>query len=143
MRPIIDHLQITVGDFDAAVAFYDAFLPLLGYDVERRIRARVEEHDFDVAEYLHPDLTFGINSPREKFAGEVVHRRRPGSVHHVAFRAESKEEVDRLHAELVKIDADIVDGPKLWPQHGSDYYAVFFKDPDGIKLEIVCDGDRD
>jgi len=64
----------------------------------------------------------------------------PGALHHLAFKVESKAEVDRLAVELERIGANIVDGPCLFPQHGSDYYAVFFKDPDGIKYEIVCSG---
>jgi len=115
-------------------------MPLLGFDLEKRSNAVVHAHELHVVEYVHPQLAFGINSPRERFAQETVHRRKPGSVHHVAFKAESRAEVDRLAVELGRISANIVDGPRLFPQHGSDYYAVFFKDPDGIKYEIVCSG---
>jgi catechol 2,3-dioxygenase-like lactoylglutathione lyase family enzyme len=68
---------------------------------------------------------------------DVIHRRKPGALHHLAFRAGSRAEVDRLSHELKAIGAEIVGGPKLWPEHGPDYYAVFFKDPEGIKYEIV------
>jgi len=139
MKPVIDHIQITVKDMSVALPFYDKLMPLLGFSLENRINAVVQAHQLHVAEYIHPDLAFGINSPREPFAHERVHRRKPGAVHHVAFRAESKGEVDRLAAELVRIGANVVDGPRLFPQHGPAYYAVFFKDPDGIKYEIVCD----
>jgi len=140
MQPIIDHIQITVKDMTAAVAFYDKLMPLLGFDLAKRINAVVDAHEFHVAEYIHPQLAFGINSPRAPFAQETVHRRKPGALHHLAFKAGSKGEVDRLAAELARIGANIVDGPRLFPQHGVDYYAVFFKDPDGIKYEIVCSG---
>jgi catechol 2,3-dioxygenase-like lactoylglutathione lyase family enzyme len=67
-----------------------------------------------------------------------VHRRRPGSLHHLAFRADSRAEVDRLHRELVAIGADIVIAPREFPEFTPPgYYACFFKDPDGIKYEIV------
>jgi catechol 2,3-dioxygenase-like lactoylglutathione lyase family enzyme len=137
MKPIIDHIQITVRDLDAVVPFYDKLMALLGFDVSRRVRARIEAHEFEVVEYPHPELAFAITSPRKPFAEETVHRRKPGALHHLAFKAASCEEVDRLHAELVKIGAEIVGGPQLWPGHGPDYYAVFFKDPEGIKYEIV------
>ncbi len=140
MKPVIDHIQITVKDMSVALPFYDQLMPLLGFDLAKRINARVEAHDFHVAEYSHPQLAFGINSPREPFKDEQVHRRRPGALHHLAFKAESKMEVDHLAAELARIGANIVDGPGLFPQHGPDYYAVFFKDPDGIKYEIVFSG---
>jgi len=140
MKPVIDHIQITVKDMSVALPFYDKLMPLLGFDLEKRINAVVQAHEFHVVEYNHPQLAFGINSPREPFAQDTVHRRKPGALHHLAFKVESKTEVDRLAVELEKIGADIVDGPSLFPQHGPDYYAVFFKDPDGIKYEIVCSG---
>ena len=137
MTPEIDHIQITVKDLDAATAFYDKMMAILGFDVDRKVSATIEEHDFQVVEYLHPRFSFAITSPREAFSDELVHRRKPGALHHLAFRAGSREEVDRLHLELEAMGARIVGGPKLWPEHGEDYYAVFFKDPDGIKYEIV------
>jgi catechol 2,3-dioxygenase-like lactoylglutathione lyase family enzyme len=140
MKPVIDHIQITVKDMSVALHFYDKLMPLLGFDLEKRTNAIVQSHEFHVVEYIHPQLAFGINSPRKPFAQETVHRRKPGALHHLAFKTESKAEVDRLAAELARIGANIVDGPRLFPQHGSDYYAVFFKDPDGIKYEIVCSG---
>lgn len=141
MKPIVDHIQITVGDLERALPFYDKMLAILGFDVENKLRGRVEKHDFDVAEYVHPLLTIGINSPRREFAAERTHRRKPGSLHHLAFRAQSREEVDDVHVELVNIGAEIVGGPQLWPEHGANYYAVFFKDTEGIKYEVVYDSD--
>jgi catechol 2,3-dioxygenase-like lactoylglutathione lyase family enzyme len=135
--PVVDHIQVTVRDLDRAEAFYDRMLALLGFVVERKVRARIEEHDFEVVEYPHPALAFAITSPRPGLAHEAVHRRRPGALHHLAFKATSRGEVDRLHAGLVEFGAEIVGGPRLWPRHGPDYYAVFFKDPDGLKYEIV------
>ncbi|MCZ4408384.1 VOC family protein [Cryomorphaceae bacterium 1068] len=137
MEPIIDHIQITVKNLEKAEAFYDAFLPLLGFDLSKKGKGRVEAHDFDVIEYVHPNITLGINSPREQFKDDDVHRRKPGSLHHLAFRAESTEEIDRLYPKVVEAGANIVEPPQYYPQHGEKYYALFFKDPSGIKLEIM------
>lgn len=136
MKPVIDHIQITVADFGAAEAFYDRLMPILGFDPGKKAKGRVEAHDFDVVEYVHPNVVIGINSPREALRDEPVHRRKPGALHHLAFRADSREEIDALYPRIVEIGADIVDPPKLYPQHGESYYALFFKDPCGIKLEI-------
>lgn len=139
MEPIIDHIQITVRNMDLAVSFYDKFLPLLGFDPRSRVSATIEAHEFHVVEYSHPRLAFAITSPRSAFANETVHRRRPGSLHHIAFKAESRAEVDRLHSELERIGATIVSKPREYPEYSPDnYYACFFKDPEGIKYEIVC-----
>ena len=53
----------------------------------------------------------------------------------LAFVAESREDVDRLHELLVKIGANVLDPPGEYYEGG--YYAVFFADPDGLKLEYV------
>ncbi len=139
MEPIIDHIQITVRDMAVAVPFYDKLLPLLGFDPGSRSSAFIEAHDFHVVEYSHPRLAFAITSPRAGFAGDTVHRRKPGSLHHLAFKAESRAEVNRLYAELQKIGATIVSAPREYPEYTpAHYYAVFFKDLEGIKYEIVC-----
>lgn len=44
----------------------------------------------------------------------------------------------KILIELVKIGANIVTPPKLYPEYGPYYYAVYFKDLEGIKYEIVC-----
>lgn len=137
MEPVIDHIQITVKDLEVAEPFYDKLLPILGFDISRKSKGFVPEHDFEVVEYYHPLLIFGINSPREAFRNENIHRRKPGALHHLAFKATSKEEVDKIYPEVLKAGAQIVDKPKFYPQHGESYYALFFKDPEGIKFEIV------
>ncbi len=138
MEPIIDHIEITVKDLCVAAPFYDRLLPLLGFDLANRSAAVLEAHELHVVEYLHPRLGFAINSPRRAFRGEAVNRRRPGALHHLAFRAESRAEVDRLHRELTRIGATIVSPPREYPEYvPPGYYALFFKDPDGIKYEIV------
>ncbi len=143
MKPIIDHIQITVKDLKAAESFYDKFLPVLGFDLKQKSKGRVAEHDFDVVEYYHPLLTFGINSPREVFKKETIHRRRPGALHHLAFKAESRAAVDQLYLKILQTGANSVDEPKFYPQHGQSYYALYFKDKEGIKYEIVYEEGRD
>ncbi len=138
MEPVIDHGQITVRDFDGAVAFYDRLMPLLGFNPETRTSATISTHDFRVVEYSHPRLAFAITSPRRAFKNDTVHRRRPGSLHHLAFRVRSREEVDRLHREVEATGATIVSPPREYPEFKpAGYYALFFKDLEGIKYEIV------
>ncbi|HET9763738.1 MAG TPA: VOC family protein, partial [Casimicrobiaceae bacterium] len=58
--------------------------------------------------------------------------------HHLAFRAASRAEVDRVYEGLQALGATIVSPPRLYPEYKpTGYYAVFFKDPHGIKYEIV------
>jgi catechol 2,3-dioxygenase-like lactoylglutathione lyase family enzyme len=139
MEPIIDHIQITVGNMAVAVEFYDKLMPLLGFSPEKRSSALVDAHELHVVEYSHPRLTFAISSPRAALRNDVVHRRRPGSLHHLAFRARSRDEVDRLHPEVAAIGAVIVAPPREYPEYTpAGYYALYFKDLEGIKYEVVC-----
>jgi len=139
MEPVIDHIEITVKDMAVAVPFYDKLLPLLGFDVQRRVSAVMKEHEKHVVQYDHPRLGFAITSPRRAFAGDAMSRRRPGALHHLAFKATSRTEVDRLHSELKRIGATIVSPPREYPEYTPPgYYALFFKDLEGIKYEIVC-----
>jgi catechol 2,3-dioxygenase-like lactoylglutathione lyase family enzyme len=139
MEPTIDHIEITVRNMNIAVPFYDKLLPLLGFDARTRVSAVMEEHEKHVVQYEHPRLGFAITSPRRAFASDTMHRRKPGALHHLAFKATSRAEVNRLHSELKKIGATIVSPPREYPEHTPPgYYALFFKDLEGIKYEIVC-----
>jgi catechol 2,3-dioxygenase-like lactoylglutathione lyase family enzyme len=139
MEPIIDHIQITVKDMSVAVPFYDRLMPLLGFDIRNKTSAVIEEHEFHVVEYTHSRMAFAITSPRSAFVGDVINRRKPGALHHLAFKAESRKDVDRLFAELEEIGAAIVSPPREYPEYSPPgYYALFFKDLEGIKYEIVC-----
>jgi catechol 2,3-dioxygenase-like lactoylglutathione lyase family enzyme len=138
MEPVVSHIEITVRDMEVAVPFYDKLLPLLGYSLAHRSSAVIEAHDKHVVSYEHPRLGIAITSPRREFADEAVHRRRPGALHHLAFKVESRADVDRLHLELLKIGATVVIPPREFPEYRPPgYYALFFKDPDGIRYEIV------
>jgi len=139
VEPIVSHIEITVRDMEKAVPFYDRLLPLLGYSLEMRSAAEIPAHDKFVVSYEHPRLGIAISSPRRGLADERVHRRRPGSLHHLAFKVESREEVDRLYGQLVRIGAEVVIPPREFPEYTPPgYYAFFFKDPDGIRYEVVA-----
>jgi len=138
VEPVIDHIQITVRDLDVAVRFYDKLMPLLGFDPAKRSRASIPQHDLEVVEYSHPRLAFTLSSPRRAFSAEQIHRRRPGALHHLAFRAPSRKAVDELFEKVQAIGAIIVSPPREYPEYTpAAYYAFFFKDVEGVKYEIV------
>lgn len=138
MEPVISHIEITVRDIDKAIAFYDRFLPLLGFSLEQRHAATIAAHDKSVVSYEHPRLGIAITSPRRELAAETVHRRRPGALHHLAFKVDSREDVDRLYDRLLQMGADVVIPPREFPEYRPPgYYALFLRDPDGIRYEIV------
>lgn len=55
----------------------------------------------------------------------------------MAFRAADRADVDALYTLLQNIGATVLDAPAEYPQYSEGYYAVFFTDPDGLKLEYV------
>ena len=138
MKPIIDHIQITVKDMKVAEDFYDKFLPVLGFDINRKVNAFIKKHDFHVIEYSHELLAFAISSPRQAFINDSVNRRKPGALHHLAFKADSREEVDNAYKKILSIGAIIVSEPQIYPEYDENYYAFYFKDMENIKYEIVC-----
>lgn len=138
----VDHLQVTVKDIHVVEAFYDGLMEALGFDLSKKINVYLEELDMNVIEYLDSSYDFGICSALGEYEDETVHRRKPGAVHHIAFRAVSRSEVDRIYQTVLALGAEILDEPQIFPQHGPNYYAFFFKDPDGIKYEIVHNNDH-
>ena len=103
MRPHIDHVELTVSDLSRAERFYDALLPLLGFDLRHKGRGDFPDFDHTEIDYATADFSLGLVSPRPELAGEGVCRRKPGALHHLAFAADSREEVDRLFAQ-VRVD---------------------------------------
>ena len=137
MEPIIDHIHITTTDLYRAENFYDKLLPILGFDLKNKEFDEVKEHDYKIIEYHHKNLSLGIVSPRTSLSTEIVNRRRPGALHHIAFRASSPDEVNEIYEKLKDIKVNIIHKPKLYPEYCEDYYALFFKDSEGIEYEIV------
>ncbi len=85
--------------------------------------------------YLGGEGLPGALGIRERQSDEPYDRYGIG-VHHVAFAAPSREVVDERAAWLRGQDVEIESGPEEYG-YTDGYYAVFFYDPDGIKLEIV------
>ena len=138
MNYFIDHVQVTVSNLKNAEPFYDILCEALGFDLSKKIHAYLPELDMEVIEYLDDAYDFGICSPLPEYKNDHIHRRKPGAVHHIAFRAETREAVDAIYDLLLPLDIEIIDPPQIHRSHGPNYYALFFKDPDGIKYEIVC-----
>lgn len=133
MRGMVNHIDLTVADPARSLTFYEAVLGFMGY---RRVRAHERGYDFDRSA---PDGAFSsIGVMRAEGEGTTRrHDRYSPGLHHVAWTAESRADVDGLYKLLVDIGATILDPPAEYPEYGSGYYAVFFADPDGLKLEFV------
>jgi catechol 2,3-dioxygenase-like lactoylglutathione lyase family enzyme len=134
MRGVIHHLDLTVRDPEKVFAFYDAILSALGYQLERR-SARGFDWNLQSPLGVH-----SIGIVKASGAGaERPHDRYSPGLHHVAWAVDSREEVERMYEVVRSIGATVLDAPADYPQYnnGHGYYAVFFSDPDGLKLECV------
>ena len=134
MRGAIDHIVLTVREPQASFALYDAFLRFLGYEFVSRGDADVEW----TLEGRRGLPSVCLVKARDGGTARQYDRYSPG-LHHLAWAAGSREDVDRLYALLVERKADVLDAPADYPQYnkGRGYYAVFFTDGDGLKLEYV------
>ena len=61
--------------------------------------------------------------------------------HHLAIAVERKVDVDLAYEAAVTAGATILYAPRLWPVYHPDYYATFFEDPDGFRLEVAASRD--
>lgn len=120
---MIDHLALDVADIARSRAFYAAALGPLGYTIV------AEERDGDATVVM-----FGIGAP--EFV--IADKDRPGEGNHVAFRAETRAEVDAFHKAALAAGGRDNGGPGLREAYGPDYYAAFVLDPDGFNIEAVC-----
>ena len=132
MRGTIHHLDLTVRDPRASHGFYAAVLGFMGY---REVADHDRGFDYDLAT-RDGFTSIGIMKASGPNAGREHDRYSPG-LHHVAWTAESRADVDAMHALLQEIAATVLDPPADYPRYGDGYYAVFFADPDGLKLEYV------
>ncbi|HEY1750757.1 MAG TPA: VOC family protein [Caulobacteraceae bacterium] len=127
--PTLHHLDLTVSDLARARAFYLPIMGFLGYrlveDTERDLGFAPDD-DSATAIFFHPARGPGRDQAHDRYA--------PG-LHHLAFRAASRDEVDSLHRLLQRLGTTVLDPPAVY--YPPDYYAVFFADPDGIKLELA------
>jgi catechol 2,3-dioxygenase-like lactoylglutathione lyase family enzyme len=133
----IDHLDLVVNSIERSLPFYRELLEPLGF-------VRVKEVEGERGETI-----WYISGPgpcalglRQKQSDEhpVPFDRYAVGVHHIAFAAASRKVVDERARWLTGRGAEIESEPQEY-DYRPGYYAVFFYDPDGIKLEIVHNPD--
>jgi len=126
----IDHLVVSVGDFAKSKAFYGPLMEFLGFGVEAEYEGMMG--------WANGNTLFWI---AQADAEGKTHKYRKGDIgfHHYAFRLRSRKDVDALQAFLESQGVRIVDPAG---EYDDDYYATFFLDPDGMKLEGMKYGER-
>lgn len=121
MRRRYDHIDLRVRCLADVRPFYETLLPALGFTREVTVEGW---------------LLFEAKAPRgaTEFFGVTESSAHVANETRIAFWADSTAQVDRLAEIAVRAGARNVDGPGY--AEGPGYYAVFFEDPDGNRLEI-------
>lgn len=126
----IDHISIRVSDFEKSKAFYGGLFEFLGFDV-------LDEYSDSIG-WTNGNTRYWIGQADDQGR---KHKHRIGEVglHHYAFQLRSRKDVDELEDYLKQRGIRIVDPAD---EYYDDYYAVFFLDPDGLKLEGMKYGEK-
>ncbi len=130
-RPV-DHLDLVVTDLERSLEFYNGLLEPLGFVRNTAIVGERGERVIYIGGSGGPSV--GLRQAQSD-AHPVPYDRYAVGIHHLCFGAPSREVVDERAAWLRERGAEIESGPAEY-EYMAGYYAVFFHDPDGIKLEI-------
>jgi catechol 2,3-dioxygenase-like lactoylglutathione lyase family enzyme len=124
----VDHLVIRVSDYERSRDFYGRLFTYLNFEIIDVFT--------DMTGWRNGATAFWIaaatpSTPKRRERDDDI------GLHHYAFELRSRSDVDEVEAFLIAHNVDIVDpAGEYYP----DYYAVYFLDPDGIKLECMTFG---
>jgi catechol 2,3-dioxygenase-like lactoylglutathione lyase family enzyme len=121
-RVVIDHVSVGVSDLERSADFYTRALAPLGFTRHGAWQAGVRE------------VTFGLDDARD-FAISLEYPVRAPV--HIAFAADTREQVDAFHAAALAAGGVDNGAPGLRPEYSSSYYGAFVLDPDGHNIEAA------
>jgi catechol 2,3-dioxygenase-like lactoylglutathione lyase family enzyme len=134
----VHHIALTAGELSVTSPFYDAVLAVFGYN---RHNSSEKVHSWSPPEDSNnmPELLIYAAKKTQRINKHSIYD--PGA-HHYCFRVSTKEEVDRVFEVVTGLGGEVLDTPMDYPSYSrnvgsSRYYAVFVRDPDGIKLEFA------
>jgi len=124
----IDHLVLSVGDLARSQEFYGKVLHFLGFKLK---------YDYgDMVGWSNGKTLYWI-AAADAQGRKRKYRKGDIGFHHYAFELSNRKDVDDLGAFLEKNGMTVIDPPG---EYYDDYYAVYFADPDGMKLEAMIWG---
>jgi len=129
----VDHLDLVVSDLERSLEFYNELLRPLGFTRNSEIVGERGERVVYIGGTGGPSVSLRQS---QADADPAPYDRYAVGIHHLAFAAADREGVDERAAWLRERGAEIESDPAEY-DYTPGYYAVFFYDPDGLKLEIV------
>jgi catechol 2,3-dioxygenase-like lactoylglutathione lyase family enzyme len=124
---MLDHIGLSVADFERAKAFYHAALKPLGLGAIMEVTAEETGGDAHAG--------FGENDKAFFWIGTGA---KPRGGTHVAFTAKSRAEVEAFYRAALAAGGRDNGAPGLRPEYHRNYYGAFVFDPDGNNIEAVC-----
>lgn len=133
----LGHVDLVCRDLERSLAFYAHVFGPLGLTEPFLVEGECGEQ----IHYLRfPTPGSGSLGLRQALEEQEFELYAPG-MHHLAFAVESNDDVDGVHERVVEAGGEVLHPPRLWPQYHPAYYATFFLDPDGFRVEVA--GSRD
>jgi catechol 2,3-dioxygenase-like lactoylglutathione lyase family enzyme len=126
---MLHHVEINVSNLSKSSEFWEWFLTELGYEPNQKWESGIS--------WKQGETYLVFVQTEERFLDFSYHRSRVG-LNHLAFYAESREQVDEITKKLKKKGVNILYQDKHPYAGGNTHYAVFFEDPDRIKVELVA-----
>lgn len=134
-RGSIDHISLTVSDLDRSTKFYERISKLMGYAPVEVLESTQEAMKTRLKAWVGSGYVVSIRPSKGESANRAHDRNAPG-LNHIAFSAEDRSDVERMHELLKEMGAIVLDPPEQYP-YSPGYYAVYFSDPDGLKFEFA------
>lgn len=129
MKAIIGHIILNVKDFNESELFYDKLLTKIGFRIDH-----IDKNDFSkMKSYKQGEHNLWIRFDEKKNSESFV---RNVGLDHLAFELKSQSEVNEVYELVEKLNVRITRKPKKYPEYTETYYAFYFRDPNGIPLEI-------
>jgi len=123
----IDHIYVSVSDLKESERFYDVVMEVLGFR-KNAFQLDGERH----IQYFNRHFGYVLRPARTAQSHDSY---APG-VHHLCFRVENKGDVQEATQRLRARGIAVPDA-RRYLEYAPDYFACFFSDPDGFRLEIT------
>lgn len=132
---MLGHLGINVTDLAGAKAYYDALMPLVGFE------PFLDDHDqFAYRPASAKPGTYLFFYPAGD-RGPYQHDR--AGLQHLAFMVKTRSAVQDVYRLVQELGGEVLHEPQFFPQYPPPYFATFWRDPFGVMLEAVCHHDRE
>ena len=123
----IDHIYVSVKDLMRSEAFYDRVMPVLGFK-KNTFQNEGDRH----VQYYNRHFGFVLRPAKQATPHDPL---APG-LHHFCFRVEDSGAINAIAGRFAELGVEC-SAPQLYPEYAPDYWALFFQDPDGVRLEVT------